>query len=113
MTGRSSKLAWKLRQNINIIDLALRGLVAPVCKDQNKRLDINIIDLTLRGLPRLAEKNRAMKKTNFDKYLEEQLKDPDFAARFDRAGEAWDVALQIAALRKPGGAVAEGPCEAP
>ncbi len=40
-----------------------------------------------------------MKKTNFDKYLEEQLKDPAFAARFDRAGEFWDVALQIAALR--------------
>lgn len=35
-----------------------------------------------------------MKKTNFDLYLEEQLKDSDFAARFDRAGEAWDVALQ-------------------
>lgn len=39
-----------------------------------------------------------MKKTNFDKYLDEQLKDPEFAARFERAGEAWDVALQIAAL---------------
>ncbi len=44
-----------------------------------------------------------MKKTNFDKYLEEQLKDPAFAARFERAGEAWDVALQIAALRKQAG----------
>jgi transcriptional regulator with XRE-family HTH domain len=44
-----------------------------------------------------------MKKTNFDKYLEEQLKDPEFAARFERAGEAWDVALQIAALRKEAG----------
>ena len=41
-----------------------------------------------------------MKKTNFDRYLEEQLKDPAFAARFKRAGEAWDVALQIAALRE-------------
>jgi hypothetical protein len=38
-----------------------------------------------------------MKKTNFDKFLEEQLKDPEFAARLERAGEAWDVALQIAA----------------
>jgi DNA-binding XRE family transcriptional regulator len=42
-------------------------------------------------------------KTNFDRYLEEQLKDPAFAARFERAGEAWDVALQIAALRREAG----------
>ncbi len=34
-------------------------------------------------------------KTNFDRYLEEQLKDPEFAERFQKAGEAWDVALQI------------------
>ena len=44
-----------------------------------------------------------MKKTNFDLYLEEQLKDPDFAERFEKAGEAWDVALQIAALREKAG----------
>lgn len=44
-----------------------------------------------------------MKKTNFDRYLEEQLRDPAFAARFERAGEAWDVALQIAALRLQAG----------
>ena len=44
-----------------------------------------------------------MKKTNFDRYLEEQLKDPAFAVRFERAGEAWDVALQIAALRQQAG----------
>ena len=42
-------------------------------------------------------------KTNFDKYLEEQLKDRDFAARFKKAGEAWDVALKLAALRKESG----------
>jgi transcriptional regulator with XRE-family HTH domain len=41
-----------------------------------------------------------MKKTNFDLYLEDQLKDPVFAERFERAGEAWDVALQLAALRE-------------
>ena len=41
-----------------------------------------------------------MKKTNFDLYLEEQLKDPVFARRFEKAGEAWDVALQLAALRE-------------
>lgn len=44
-----------------------------------------------------------MKKTNFDRYLDEQLKDPSFAERFKRAGEAWDVALQIAALRQRAG----------
>ncbi len=43
------------------------------------------------------------KKTNFDQYLEEQLKDPSFASRFERAGEAWDVALQIALLRQKAG----------
>jgi transcriptional regulator with XRE-family HTH domain len=44
-----------------------------------------------------------MSKTNFDIFLEEQLRDPDFAERFKRAGEAWDVALQIAALREKAG----------
>jgi transcriptional regulator with XRE-family HTH domain len=44
-----------------------------------------------------------MKKTNFDLYLEEQLKDPAFADRLKLAGEAWDVALQIAALRERAG----------
>lgn len=44
-----------------------------------------------------------MKKTNFDLYLEKQLRDPAFAERFKRAGEAWDVALQITALREKAG----------
>src|SRR6184192_70786 len=44
-----------------------------------------------------------MSKTNFDIFLEEQLNDPDFAERFQRAGEAWDVALQLAALREKAG----------
>lgn len=44
-----------------------------------------------------------MKETNFDKYLKEQLKNPDFAARFKEAGEAWDVALQIARMRQEAG----------
>ena len=44
-----------------------------------------------------------MSKTNFDVFLEEQLRDPLFAERFKRAGEAWDVALQIAALREKAG----------
>ena len=44
-----------------------------------------------------------MKKTNFDIYLEEQLADLDMAARFENAGEAWDVALQITELRQRAG----------
>src|ERR1700722_15677068 len=44
-----------------------------------------------------------MKKTNFDLYLERQLKDEAFAERFRKAGEAWDIALQLAALRQKAG----------
>lgn len=44
-----------------------------------------------------------MKRTNFDLFLDEQLRNPDFARRFKQAGEAWDVALQIAALREQAG----------
>ena len=44
-----------------------------------------------------------MKRTNFDLYLERQLKDPAFAERFEQAGAAWDVALQLAALRQKAG----------
>jgi len=43
------------------------------------------------------------RKTNFDRYLEEQMKDPAFAGRYQKAGEAWEVALQLAALRKKAG----------
>jgi hypothetical protein len=31
------------------------------------------------------------RKTNFDQYLEEQLKNEDFADRFNKAGEAWNL----------------------
>lgn len=44
-----------------------------------------------------------MKKTNFDQYLEDHLRDPAFAYRFERVGEAWEVALQITALRQQAG----------
>jgi len=44
-----------------------------------------------------------MKTGNFDKYLREQLKNKQFAERFARAGEAWDVSLQMASLRKQAG----------
>jgi len=43
------------------------------------------------------------RKTNFDKYLDEQLKDPKFGERFQEAGEAWDVALQTASLHNDAG----------
>lgn len=44
-----------------------------------------------------------MQETNFDQYLDEQLKDAECAERFERAGEAWDVALQLTALRQEAG----------
>lgn len=44
-----------------------------------------------------------MNKTNFDRYLEHQLQNPEFAERFKAAGEAWDVSLQIARLREQAG----------
>src|SRR5947199_4911948 len=51
----------------------------------------------------MAEKAHDMKKTNFDRYLAEQMENPAFVARFKQAGEAWDVALQLAALREQAG----------
>ena len=52
----------------------------------------------------MAVKGKMMKKkTNFDHYLEEQLKSAGFAERFGKAGEAWDVAIQLASLRKESG----------
>ena len=39
-------------------------------------------------------------RTDFDLYPREQLKDPDFKEKFRKAGEAWDVAIQLASLRK-------------
>ncbi len=44
-----------------------------------------------------------IKATNFDRYLAEQMQDPRFAVRFESAGQAWDVALQIAVLRERAG----------
>jgi len=52
----------------------------------------------------LAMKESMMRRqTNFDLHLEEQLKDADFAKRFRKVGEAWDVAIQLASLRKKSG----------
>jgi DNA-binding transcriptional regulator YiaG len=41
--------------------------------------------------------------TNFDQYLAGQMNDAAFAERFEKAGQAWDVVLQIAALREAAG----------
>ena len=41
------------------------------------------------------KENEVIKKTNFDRYLKEQKQDAAFAARFERAGEAWDVAFPL------------------
>jgi hypothetical protein len=38
-----------------------------------------------------------MEKTNFDEYLEEQLLDPAFAARFAAACDYWDTLLDATA----------------
>jgi transcriptional regulator with XRE-family HTH domain len=44
-----------------------------------------------------------MKKTTFDTYLDKKMLDQDFASRFEQASDAWDVALQLTALRKRAG----------
>jgi transcriptional regulator with XRE-family HTH domain len=43
------------------------------------------------------------KKTHYDLYLGEQLRDKGFAERFKKAGEAWDIAIQLASLRRKAG----------
>jgi transcriptional regulator with XRE-family HTH domain len=42
-------------------------------------------------------------RTKFDLNLEEQVKDPDFRDKSRKAGKAWDVAIQLASLRKKSG----------
>ncbi|MBM4460681.1 MAG: hypothetical protein FJ011_23460 [Chloroflexi bacterium] len=42
-------------------------------------------------------------KTNFDRYLERKFQDAGFRARFEAADQAWDIALQLAALRQARG----------
>lgn len=41
--------------------------------------------------------------TNFDRYLERKLQDPAFRAGFEATEQAWDIALQLAALRQARG----------
>ena len=59
--------------------------------------------LSKKSLKRLSSKQTMTEQTNFDRYLERELADPDFRARFERASRAWDVALQLAALRRARG----------
>jgi transcriptional regulator with XRE-family HTH domain len=42
-------------------------------------------------------------KTNFDCYLARKLQDADFRTRFEAANQAWDIALQLTALRQARG----------
>ena len=42
-------------------------------------------------------------KSNFDRYLERKRQDAGFRARFEAADQAWDIALQLAALRQARG----------
>jgi len=48
----------------------------------------------------VVKRSTVKKKTNFDLYLERQLKDPSFAEKFRNAGKAWDLAIQLVSLRK-------------
>ncbi|RZB36993.1 MAG: hypothetical protein SRB2_01497 [Desulfobacteraceae bacterium Eth-SRB2] len=50
-----------------------------------------------------GKKSSTKRKTYFDRYLETQIKDQDFVKYYPEAGEAWDVALQLTALRKKAG----------
>ena len=43
------------------------------------------------------------RRSNFDLYLEEHLKDKGFAERLKKAGEAWNVAIRLASLREKTG----------
>jgi DNA-binding XRE family transcriptional regulator len=42
-------------------------------------------------------------RTNFDRYLARKLEDNEFSARFQAANQAWEIALQLAALRQARG----------
>jgi hypothetical protein len=69
---------------------------------QIRRVFLLCLLVPLCGQPIRSE----MKTTNFDRYLAEQLRDPAFAKRFKRAGEAWDAALRPA----PVSPLATGAC---
>ncbi len=60
---------------------------------------------------RKFEASATKRKPNFDQYVEEQLKDEGFAEPFKKAEEAWDVALDLAALRKESGLSQKAPAK--
>ena len=39
-------------------------------------------------------------RTDFDLHTEQQFRSPGFRGKFRKAGKAWDVAIQLASLRK-------------
>jgi len=41
--------------------------------------------------------------SNFDRYLQQKLQDVEFRTRFEAADQAWDIALQLTALRQTRG----------
>jgi len=41
--------------------------------------------------------------SNFDRYLQRKLQDAKFRDRFEAADQAWDIALQLTALRQARG----------
>jgi transcriptional regulator with XRE-family HTH domain len=49
------------------------------------------------------EESVMRRQTNFNRYPEKKVKDPGFAERFKKNGDARDVAIQIASLRKASG----------
>jgi hypothetical protein len=43
----------------------------------------------------IGEASAMKRKTNFDRYLDEQLQDQEFVESFNKAGEAWDAVLAL------------------
>ena len=56
----------------------------------------------------LEQATPRMTKTNFDRYLEQQLEDPEFAKGFERAGKEWDQALETTGPRPHAGEKRQG-----
>lgn len=55
------------------------------------------------GQPVVEEELETNKETNFDRYLAHKLQDAGFRARFEAADQAWDIGLQLTALRQARG----------
>ncbi len=48
----------------------------------------------------MKKKNKKIEYPSFDKYLAEQLKDPEFKRQYDEYGRQLEIAYQILQLRK-------------